>query len=214
MKYLKYNLVDPISGIVIEPSDFAPNGRTHPALAGLDVNFYFPSVNETFYATCDDAETIDPATGIVELTALQYDTELEAGFNARSAVVITAIYAYAQVIRESIVTNYHSSEISFAVSVKVTEAVAATAAADDAAADIAAPYLATEGTARGITTKALALLVTAQYDTFKAAEANAAGVRGAKTDAVDAIVFDALDPDAAFTALNALNDDIQNGWVQ
>ena len=101
MKYIQYHLVDPISGVAIHPSDDAPNGRSHPNYAGLDVKHYNSDEKE-FFATCDDV-SIDAS--IIELTEQNYKDALEAEFDKIKANINKKIYDHAQVVRDGIVSE-------------------------------------------------------------------------------------------------------------
>lgn len=54
MKYIRYTLVDDLSGIAIAPDAFAPHGRRHPKVEGLNVLKECPLLGFTFIATCPD----------------------------------------------------------------------------------------------------------------------------------------------------------------
>lgn len=213
MRYIIYNLIDPVTGIALDPIMPAPNGRTHPNFKGLNVTFAVFHNDDKFVATIDDDATITIDPRIAELTVDQYNAAIEAEFNAVREDIRLDIYEQARQIREVIVSTwYHSSEISFAVSIKVIEAQAAMAAADDASANTAAPYLYMEAQVRGITTKALAQTVIDKFDGLRTDEAKCAGTRGLKTDQLDAVTFDAANPTTGFNSLDTIRQNIINGW--
>lgn len=212
MKYLKYSLVDALTGDALDPEQDAPNGRKHPNIDNLDVKIPLND-GKIFLATCPDQSSIPQNSGVQELTVQEFTDLLEQEFIKLKGQIIKEIYDMAKELRQTEVDSwYHSSEITFAASTKIEEALAADAAQDDAAADAAAPYLAQEATRRGVTTKTLATKVIQKYNDFKNQEAIFAGTRGSKVDAVTSITFDSNNPMTSINQLLDQQNSIDEGW--
>lgn len=212
MKLIKYTLVDPISGHVLNPKASAPNGRTHPNLAGLDVKHFLASTEE-FLAEISDSTVVDSATGIVVINQQQFNDAVTAEFAAAKDAAKKVVYEYAIQLRHAAVDfSYHSSELAFAASVKIIEANAAKDAANEDAAKLVAPNLTVEAETRGITVKDLADKVIAKFNALAAREATLAGVRGAKVDAIEAVTLDLNDVSGSYAALNTLRMSVGDGW--
>lgn len=213
MKYIKYHLVDPNTQIAVAPGEIAPNGKTHPTISGISVEFFI-STTETFIATVPDNTVINPASGIVEITEEQKTALILEEFNTLKSGIIENIYLHAQRIREQFVGKwYHHTEMSFAAAIKINQAHAAMGAADDAEADDVAPNIRSEAVVRGITTKQLAEKIIEKFDEMAALESQLAGVRGAKVDVVSGISFDSQDISGSFGALTEQMRDIAQGWL-
>ena len=70
--YIKYYLVDTVTGLVLDPTAAAANGRTHPDLPGLDVKFWIDG-SEMVVSFCNDGTDIT-GTGIVELSVDEFNS--------------------------------------------------------------------------------------------------------------------------------------------
>lgn len=216
MKYVKYYLVDPTTQKVIHPTAPAPNGRTHPSLVGLDVRLSIVDADgySAYIATCDTGNTIDPQSGIEELTETEAIAAIEGGFNKLKEDFKLRVYARAKRLREQLVDQfYHHTEISYGASVKRKEAEDAKAAATESDTDSVAPTLAIEASFRGVTTKELADMVILEFNELKDNEAKLAGIRGNKTDALKNTTFDNTSFETAVSSVQSLKIvDIDNGW--
>jgi len=175
------------------------NGTTYSAIDSHIIEYMGNS--NTKYGSCAD-DTSLPA-GVTSINKADWDIGVTAIFDKYRNTFIQNTYTKAINIRETIVSMYHSSEISEGDK-KYTQALAAVDASTDTEADDAAPALFVEATTRGITTKALAVLVIARYESFVAAAAVISGRRGQITDGINAFAIDTTDTTAFIESLDAM----------
>jgi hypothetical protein len=216
MKYLKHFYVDPITGEAFENGGSGSNGKTHPAIPGLDVRFWFVDSNGVDYclSTVDDETSIAGFNGVTELTEIAFFDDVEAQFVKSKEKRNLDLYEKVKGIKAKIVDIWwHHSEISAAVSIKVAEANLAVVADDEAAAAVVAPIIALEANARGMSIIELAQRILNNYQGLISAEAIVSGHRGYVSDLIEAILFDRTDVASALTSFNEVGSfDINVGF--
>jgi hypothetical protein len=216
MKYLKHFYVDPITGEAFENGGSGSNGKTHPAIPGLDVRFWFVDSNGVDYclSTVDDETSIAGFNGVTELTEIAFFDDVEAQFVKSKEKRNLDLYEKVKGIKAKIVDIWwHHSEISAAVSIKVAEANLAVVADDEAAAAVVAPIIALEANARGMSIIELAQRILNNYQGLISAEAIVSGHRGYVSDLIEAILFDRTDVTSALASFNEVGSfDINVGF--
>jgi hypothetical protein len=209
MKYLKHFYVDPITGEAFENGGSGSNGKTHPAIPGLDVRFWFVDSNGVDYclSTIDDETSIAGFNGVTELTETAFFDDVEFMFSVAKEKRMLDLYELVKGIKAKIVDIWwHPSEISAAVSVKVAEANLAVLAEDEEAAALVAPIIALEANARGMTVIELAQRILTNYQGLISSEAVVSGHRGYVSDLVSAIPFDRTDVPSALSSFGDLGN--------
>jgi hypothetical protein len=192
--YLKHFYVDPITGAAFEENRQAPNGKTHPAIPELDVQFWFTNENGVDYCLSVTESAFDSSViqGVTVMSQADWFSAVEAEFVKSKAAKVKEIFDYVKTIKHDIIDSWwHSSEISAAVSVKVVEAKFVLEQTDEAVAIAGAPILAAESNARQISIFDLAARIDEHNNRLIIAEAVVSGHRGYITDQVDAVTFTA-----------------------
>jgi hypothetical protein len=190
--YLKHFYVDPITGAAFEENRQAPNGKTHPAIPNLDVQYWFTNSTGVDYCLSVTETAFDPSSfeGVTVMSQADWFADVEVEFLKRREAKVKEIFDYVKTIKGEIIDGWwHSSEISAAISVKVVEAKFVLEQTDEAVAIAGAPILAAESNARQISIFDLAARIDEHNNRLIIAEAIVSGHRGFITDQVDAITF-------------------------
>jgi len=113
-KFVKYRLVDYVSGTSIEiiPS----NNAIIPTLEGLtDVFLSLADGREFFIGTVSDSAVFDANNSIIELTQDQYFTEIQNELARRKSELADKVYVLASSKTQFITSKYHAAEIASGV---------------------------------------------------------------------------------------------------
>lgn len=192
--YLKHFYVDPVTGQAFEDNRPAPNGKTHPSIPELDVHFWFKNENGIDYCLSVTEAAFDSSVvnGVTVMAEADWFAAVESEFDKAKEAKVKEIFEYVKQVKAGIIdTWWHSSEITAAVGIKVTEAKFVLEQTDEAVAIAGAPILAAEANARQISIFNLAARIDAHNNQLIIAEAVVSGHRGFITDQVDAITFTA-----------------------
>lgn len=209
--FIKHYFVDPTTGEAFYDNRQAPNGKTHPAIEGLDVQYWLKDANDVDYclSITDSAFDQSAIEGVTVIDEAEWFALVEAEFNKVKANKVKEVFDHVKTIKAKITDDWwHSSEISAGVGVKVTEATFVLSQTDEAAAIAGAPVLAAEAGARQISIFDLANRISTHNTVLINAEAVISGHRGFITDKIDAITFTAtLDGSkASFAAVSAFTN--------
>lgn len=215
MKYLKHFFVDAVTGEAVTSAGMPPNGKTHPAIPGLDVKFWFSDNGVDYCMSMVDSTDEVAASGVSYLSQSSWMDAIEAEFVAHKQRRILETFEYTKQVKSGIVDVWwHPTEISAGVSIKVAQAKLALEEDDDYGASLVAPIIAMEATTRGIGVKNLAARIIGNYDNLVLAEAVISGHRGLITDNIELIPFDRTSVETASDSFNTLNNfDITQGFA-
>lgn len=179
MKFFKFYKVDASTGISVE-IERSVEGPTNPSLAGLANIFEFGGWS---YATADDAAAADDDNCIFEITEAAYIAVIKDGFNALKLGRTNSAYEQEKGLRESQFSKYgDTATIAGVYKYDLAKAYVADNSAD-------AGVVATEATARGLTTLAMANKIVTNHEAFRATEAKIAGLRGKIVDRLAGLTF-------------------------
>lgn len=179
MKFFKFYKVDASTGTSVEVE--APvEGPTNPNLAGLANVFEFGGLT---YATADDSAAADDDNYIFEITEAAYIAVIKDEFNALKLGRTNLAYEQEKGLRESQFGKYgDTATIAGVYKYDLAKAYVADNSAD-------AGIVATEATARGLTTLAMANKIVTNHEAFRATEAKIAGLRGKIVDRLAGLTF-------------------------
>ncbi len=180
MKFFKFYKVDASTGKSVE-IEKPVEGPTNPNLAGLANIFEFGGLT---YATADDSAAADDDNYIFEITEAAYIAVIKDGFNALKLGRTNLAYEQEKGIRSSQFSKYgDTATIAGVYKYDLAKAYVADNSAD-------AGIVATEATARGLTTLAMATKIVTNHEAFRTTEAKIAGLRGKITDRLEGLSFD------------------------
>jgi hypothetical protein len=218
MKYLMHYYVDPITGEAFAEGGSGRNGKTHPAIPGLDVRFWFTNESGVDFclSTVPEEQSTVGFDGVTTLTEAEWFDIVEAQFGVAKQAKMLALYEYVKGIKARIVDIWwHPSEITAAMALKVQESKLAVLEADDAAAAVVAPFVAMEANAREMSVIELAQRILANYNGLIAGEALVSGHRGLISDQIEALPFDRATIEAANGSFGSLGEfDITTGFAE
>jgi len=205
MQYVKFQLVDFETGVSAALATPGINGKVIPTqLTGLSVAWVR---GDYYFGTVNDSVTANPTNYIFILTPADFATAVQDELAQRKTETIQTICQLAINLRAGIVDGwYHWSELAGG-STKYNQALLAQAATTETEAQTNAPLVALEATTRGITTKALADIIVADYNAMAELDAKLCGTRGAKCDAINAITFDPANPLACLATWSSTEAD-------
>lgn len=206
MKYLKHFYVDPVTGEAVTTSSLPQNGKTHPAVPGLDVKFWFSDNGVDFCLSVTDEDDEVSLPGVSYLSESSWFDAAQAEFAKLQEARTHEVFVKTIGIKSNIVDAWwHPTEISAGVSMKVIQAKAAMEEDDDYGASLVAPIVALEAQTRNMSVKELAQRIIDNYESLVAAEAIISGHRGLLTDSIAAMVFDRTSIETAIESFNTLN---------
>lgn len=179
MKFFKFYKVDASTGKSVE-IERSVEGPTNPSLAGLDNLFDFGGWS---YGTADDAAAADDDNYIFEITEAAYIAVIKDGFNDLKLGKTNKAYEQEKGLRDSQFSKYgDTATIAGVYKYDLAKAYVADNSAD-------AGVVATEATARGLTTLAMANKIVTNHEAFRATEAKIAGLRGKIVDRLAGLTF-------------------------
>ena len=198
MKIFKFLSVDAATGVSVE-IEKPQEGAAKPNLSGMGTVYYFGG---WMYAEVDDSNTADPGNYIHEITQGEYDGVIRAEFDSMKAERIAEAYAQEKDLRGALFGKYGES----ATAAGIYKYDLAKAYVADNTAD--AGIVATEATARGLTTLQMANKIVTNHESFRTKEAKLAGLRGKIVDRLEGLTWNASDAMANWTELTGRTETI------
>ncbi len=179
MKFFKFYKVDASTGKSVEVE--APvEGPANPSLAGLANIFEFGGWS---YATADDAAAADDDNYIFEIAEAAYIAVIKDGFDALKLGNTNSAYEQEKGLRSSQFGKYaDTATVAGVYKYDLAKAYVADNTAD-------AGIVATEATARGLSTLAMATKIVTNHEAFRTTEAKIAGLRGKIVDRNAGLTF-------------------------
>lgn len=189
MKYVKFKMVDSVTGISIDKQDSA-NGITLPNL-GVIYDLCQSFDMQWYYAVVDDDAPFDPENRIFEITFEEYSYEIGRVISDLQNSAIEKAYEQEKEIRKETFSRYHESATTAGIQ-KYQEAL------DLLSGGTASESLQTEATARGVSVSDLAQKIVDNHNKFRETDAKLSGLRGKIVDRIKSFVYDPTKPYQSF----------------
>jgi len=189
MKYVKFKMVDSITGISIDKQD-SENGHSLPNLGTIyDLCQSFDM--QWYYARVDDDAPFDPENRIYEITFEEYSYEIGRIISDLQGKAIEDAYEQEKEIRKEIFSRYHESATTAGIQ-KYQEAL------DCLAGGEASKTIQIEATAREVSTSVLSQKIVNNHNKFRETDAKLSGLRGKIVDRIKSFVYDSENPYQSF----------------
>lgn len=179
MKFFKFYKVDASTGKSVE-LEASVEGPTNPSLDNLGQVYQFGGWN---YASADDTASADTDNYIFELTEAEYIQVFKEAFDGLKLRNTSEAYAQEKGLRTAQFGKYgDTATVAGVYKYDLAKAYVADNTADAGA-------VATEATARGLTTLAMANKIVTNHEAFRTTEAKIAGLRGKIVDRNEGLTF-------------------------
>ena len=179
MKFFKFHKVDVLTGKSVE-IERAVEGPTNPSLDNLGQVYDFGGWN---YASADDTASADTDNFIFEITEAEYIQVFKEAFDGLKRRNISEAYAQEKGLRTAQFGKYgDTATVAGVYKYDLAKAYVADNTAD-------AGIVATEATARGLSTLAMATKIVTNHEAFRTTEAKIAGLRGKIVDRNAGLTF-------------------------
>jgi len=179
MKFFKFQKVDSVTGksIALERSIIGP---CNPNLDNIGQVYQF---NGWDYATADDTASADTDNYIFEITEAEYIQVFKEAFDSLKTRNTSEAYAQEKALRITQFSKYgDTASIAGVYKYDLAKSYVADNSADAGA-------VATEATARGLSTLAMATKIVTNHEAFRTTEAKIAGLRGKIIDRNAGLTF-------------------------
>lgn len=216
MMYLKTYYIDPVTQEPFLSDRQAPNGKMHPDVPNLDVQFQFLDDNNATFtiAIVDPDVDVSGMNGVEVISYATAASILETEFNQERQRKHLQLFQIVKDMKAEVIDVWwHHSEISSAMNIKIEEARLADDAATEQDARTVAPFVTQEADARQVTVKELSQRIISNYSGLIGSEAVISGHRGLLSDQMDAIPFVSDTMDTMKSSFANLRDfDITQGF--
>jgi hypothetical protein len=194
MKYVKFKMVDSVTGISVYKQDSA-NGPVLPNLGDI-YNLFTSFDMYWYYGEVNDDAPFDPENFIFELTFEEYKNEIAYLISSLQSAGIDNAYEQEKKLRLDIFGKYHESATIAGIQ-KYQEAV------DFLDGKEASSTLQIESAARGVDILTLSQKIVNNHDKFRETDAKLSGLRGMIVDRIKSFSFD---PENPYQSLLRYND--------
>jgi hypothetical protein len=179
MKFFKFYKVDASTGKSVEVES-PVEGPTNPNLDNLGQVYEFGGWN---YASADDTASADADNYIFEITEAEYIQVFKDAFDALKFINTSEAYTQEKGLRTSQFGKYgDTATVAGVYKYDLAKAYVADNTVDAGA-------VATEATARGLSTLAMANKIVTNHEAFRTTEAKIAGLRGKIVDRLAGLTF-------------------------
>lgn len=185
MKYVKFKMVDHITGISVNREE-SLNGAQLPYLGDM-TNLFVGFGSKWYYAEVGDDAPFDSENFITELTLEEYTEEIRYLIILLQESAIEKAYVQEKQLRDQLFGKYHESVTTAGIN-KYKEAL------DVINGGEISSCLKVESDFRNISAQDLARKIINNYDKFRETDAKVSGLRGMIVDRISSFIFDSDNP--------------------